>query len=349
MLDAQDSDLADRIRKVFQETRGHDPTENVSIEDIEKRWKGILKGTDLTKVGKAYWNPEAGWCEASAATARIVNAAIGRGVRYEVGDVEKLLLRGGKIQGVRTRDGREFYADRVVLATGAWTSSLLSPLEDELQLAEADRVERQASAAGVSVVHYKMSVSEMGRLSDMPVVVYGEHGEVIPPPRENCLLKFTNSKTFRNTIATGSGHKISVPSQRDQYSVPEALRKEAYKSMSSKVMPTFTEGKAPEYWRLCWDAYTPTQDWLLSRHPDSRLSNLYFAVGGSFHSYKFLPTIGKYMANILSGEGNGAEKDRAWGWKDANFKQRGAHEATAPKRELRDVEEVADYRLPSKL
>lgn len=28
-----------------------------------------------------------------------------------------------------------------------------------------------------------------------------------------------------------------------------------------------------------------------------------------------MPVAGKYMINILNGESNGAEKDKAWGWK----------------------------------
>jgi sarcosine oxidase / L-pipecolate oxidase len=30
---------------------------------------------------------------------------------------------------------------------------------------------------------------------------------------------------------------------------------------------------------------------------------------------RFLPNIGKYMLNVLSGQSNGPEKDKAWGWK----------------------------------
>lgn len=30
---------------------------------------------------------------------------------------------------------------------------------------------------------------------------------------------------------------------------------------------------------------------------------------------RFLPNIGKYMLNILNGQSNGSEKDKAWGWK----------------------------------
>ncbi|KAK3721985.1 hypothetical protein LTR37_002801 [Vermiconidia calcicola] len=337
MLDEEGSDLSDRIRQVFSD-RGHDPTYDVPISELETHWKGIMRGTQLKGFKNAYWNPEAGWCDAAAATASLMEAAQKYGVKYATDDIKELCLEPGRVRCLRTASGHEYTADQIVLATGAWTSSILSPAEDALQIEDRDRVERQAQAAGVAVAHYKMSNAEMDRLSDMPVVVYGEHGEVIPPPK-NCLLKYTNSNTFTNTFRTSSGHEISVPPDRDQRIVSDRLKRETEAMMAHKVIPTFTEGKQAEYWRLCWDARTPTQDWLLCRHPHPGLSNLYLAIGGSFHSYKFLPTAGKYMVNVLSESGNGAEKDRAWGWKKGDAGWRGAHEKTAPKRELRDLED----------
>ena len=340
MLDEQDSDLAERIRKVFRD-RGHDPTSDVPLEEIgnKDRWGGTLKGTKTDGFRDGYWNPEAGWCEAGHATAKMMEVAMSRGVRYMRGHVKEMIMGDNGIKGVRTNDGKSITASQVLLATGAWTSSLLSPLEDDLEIARADRVEAQASAAGVAVAHYKLSATEMATLAPMPVVVYGSNGEAIPPPPENNLLKFTNANTFSNTITTPSGHRISVPPDRDQRIVSSKLKRETNDIMMSRVMPSYTENKEAEYWRLCWDARTPSQDWLVSRHPDGRLSNLYLAVGGSFHSYKFLPTAGKYVANVLRGKGNGEEMDRRWQWKTAEYSGRGAHEKTAPKRELRDVDD----------
>ena len=336
MLDEEGSDLSERIRKVFRE-RGHDPTEDVALDQLNQRWKGIMKCTETKGFRDAYWNPEAGWCDAAAATASLMKAAMKYGVKYVTGDVAELVLEGGKVKNVRTTRGEHHSADKIVLATGAWTSSMLSPLEDALNMPESERVERQAQAAGVAVAHYKMSSAQMEQLSEMPVIVYGVHGEVIPPP-SNQLLKFTNSTTFTNTVTTKSGHKISAPPDQDQHIVLDRLNQETETEMVSKVMPNFTRGKQAEYWRLCWDARTPTQDWLLSRHPHPELSNLYLAIGGSFHSYKFLPTAGRYMVNVLSGKGNGPIMDKAWGWKKDTAGWRGAHEKTAPKRELKDLE-----------
>jgi len=133
---------------------------------------------DFTDIASAYWNPGAGWVEADKAIGSMMKEAVGKGIVYAEGEVEVLVLdrEGEKVKGVRTRDGRLFTADQVLLATGAWTSSLLSKTEDELEIHEEDRVEQQCMAAGVCVVHYKITEEEMQRFDKSPVVVYGSTG-----------------------------------------------------------------------------------------------------------------------------------------------------------------------------
>jgi sarcosine oxidase/L-pipecolate oxidase len=100
----------------------------------------------------------------------------------------------------------------------------------------------------------------------------------------------------------------------DQASVPDYLRRDSAAIMR-KAMPHFTSTHAPSRWRICFDAVTPTEDWLLCSHPHPSLGNLVIATGGSFHSYKFLPVAGKYVSKVLNGESCGEEKDLAWKWK----------------------------------
>ncbi len=56
---------------------------------------------------------------------------------------------------------------------------------------------------------------------------------------------------------------------------------------------------------------TPNQDWIISPHPTC--PGLYIAGGGSFHSWKFLPTIGKYVTRMLKGELTSEEREK-WAW-----------------------------------
>ncbi|KAF2114848.1 FAD dependent oxidoreductase [Lophiotrema nucula] len=338
MLSGAGNDLAERIRRNLRE-RGSDVTSDIVIdEEVRGKWGGVLSETKLEGMEKGYWNPEAGWADAGDAVAKMTEEAVARGVRYETGDVEELLLGEDGVKGVKTRDGRVYEADKVVLATGAWTSQLLSPVEDQLGIEEESRAEKQVTAAGVCVVHYKLEEEEYKTFKDIPVVIHGDKGDVQPPPQRTQLLKFTNSRSFSNYVSTASGHRISVPPATSQNIVSEKLKQETLDSTVSQAMPSFAKREV-DYWRLCWDAITPSQDQLITKHPHPKLSNLYLAVGGSFHSWKFLPIIGKYVVNVLNGVSNGDEKDEHWKWKTEKPEGRGAHEKVVPRRELKDLDD----------
>ena len=150
-----------------------------------------------------------------------------------------------------------------------------------------DRIECQVQATGLIAAYYRMTEDEVDKLNNfqMPVVVYGGLGEIIPPRQQNKLMKYANSKSgIINSVTLKSGHRISVPA--DQYDVPECLKQETMEMVSGRVLPQFARGKKPDYWRICWDAQSPTEDFLMCKHPDQRLDGLYVATGGSFHSYK---------------------------------------------------------------
>ena len=158
-------------------------------------------------------------------------------------------------------------------------------------------------------------------------------GEVIPPTSSG-ILKFTNATSFKNTIVSPTGHPISVPPQGSQLNVPRYLQEECLQQIHARLPRILDGGRQVDYFRLCWDSISPNQQPLIACHPDARLRNLYFAVGGSFHCWKFLPTIGQYVANMLDGVSNGPTMDRAWQWKDQGDKGRGVHEKVLPQREL---------------
>jgi sarcosine oxidase/L-pipecolate oxidase len=80
------------------------------------------------------------------------------------------------------------------------------------------------------------------------------------------------------------------------------------------------------------DGITPNQDFIISSHP--RCKRLYIATGGSFHGWKFLPIIGKYVVQMLDGTLDESRVKR-WAW---DRDQKGsAHDKIMPKRELKDV------------
>ncbi|KIW26804.1 uncharacterized protein PV07_06609 [Cladophialophora immunda] len=336
MLDEKGSDLADRIRKNFRESGRPDTSADISLEEVKSNWGGVLSGIDTTGFSKAYTNTSAGWADASSAVAAVMNEAVKAGVKHEVGEVSELLSDGDKLTGVRTVDGRTFTGEKIVLATGAWTPWLMAPLEKKMTISQENSIQRQIQAAGVCVAAFKVSAEEARHYSQMPVLIFGAKGEAMPPGEQR-LFKFTNANTFLNTQPhPETGQNISVPAP-DQHSVSESLKHESIEIIRQRVPQILDDGRLPDDWRLCWDAISPDQNQLIAQHPDPRLSNLYFATAGSFHSWKFLPNIGKYVVNVLDGKSNGPERDEAWSWK-RKFSERGAHEKVLPKGELKNFQ-----------
>ncbi|KAL0937038.1 L-pipecolate oxidase 2 [Colletotrichum truncatum] len=317
VLDQKDNNFTKSVRRTFQ-LRGSDYTEDVDCKDLGKQF-GFLQGLNTNLLGNGYFNPEAGWCDAASATANFMAAAEAKGVNMITGEVTELLFdfESRKLAGVMTTTGQKLTADKIVIAAGAWTSNLVSPVEEALGLVERDRIENQVKAVGRLSAYYTLSAEETNHLCEvgLPVLAYAGWGILTPPSHDNRILKINDLRTeFVNTITMPSGSQISVPSDQGQFGVSEKLKKEGTKLLDMMV-PLLEKGRSPDRWRICWDAKTPTGDWLLCKHPYSELQNLFLAVGGNFNSYKFLPIAGKYMCNVLNERSNGAEKDKAWCWK----------------------------------
>ncbi|KAL4905265.1 hypothetical protein BDW74DRAFT_185304 [Aspergillus multicolor] len=335
-MDEKGSDVPIRIRENFRKGGYDGVIVDMDQNEVKSAWDGILAKTDYTPFGSYYYNQSAGWADAGRALGIMLNEAISMGVRYKVGEAKRVVYEDGRGGvAVETEDGNILRADKVLLATGAWTSKVMAELEDELDIQEIDRVENQVFAAGVCVAHFQLTEEEREVYGKMPVFVYGGQGEVIPPTSSG-ILKFTSTTSFKNTVRTATGHEISVPVD-DQLNAPQKLQADSIAAVRARLPQLLDGDRKPDYYRLCWDSISASQHPLISRHPDPRLgASLYFAVGGSFHFYKFLPTIGKYVVNVLEGVGNGEGKDQAWSWKSTGEVERGVHESLIPKREYRD-------------
>jgi sarcosine oxidase/L-pipecolate oxidase len=177
MCDEKGSDLGQRIRKNFQAI-GIDPMQELSEHDVRQNWGGVLKDADLSPFGSFYWNPLAGWADAGRALELLAREIEAMGVRYVVGEAERLIVEETGVQGVETKAGDKLTAEKVLLCTGAWTSALMTSTEDVLRIANEDRVEVQMTAAGVCVAHVQLSEEERLQYDRLPVYVYGGQGRL---------------------------------------------------------------------------------------------------------------------------------------------------------------------------
>ncbi|RVX69086.1 hypothetical protein B0A52_06799 [Exophiala mesophila] len=331
-LDEKGSNLSQRIRHNFRQSGYPDTSADITLDEVKDKWGGVLSGIDTHGFDKAYTNTSAGWADASSAVKALMDESVKNGVNYEVGVVDKLLNDGRSLTGVRTTDGRTLIANRVVLATGAWTPWLMAELEQEMRISSRDSIQTQMQAAGVCVAAFQLSEEESLYYGRMPVLIYGSQGEVMPPNAAR-FLKFTNSNTFSNPKQHPKTKQfISVP-EADQKYVPLSLKQQSIDIIQRRIPGILSDQRPVDDWRICWDAVSPDQNQLVCQHPDPRLSSLFFATAGSFHSWKFLPVIGQYVVNVLKGKSNGVEKDEAWSWK-TSWSDSGAHEKVLPKGEL---------------
>ncbi|GME32183.1 fructosyl amine:oxygen oxidoreductase [Neofusicoccum parvum] len=116
-------------------------------------WRGWLK------------RDGAGWVHARRALVGAAGEAERLGVRYVTGgprgEVVGLVVEGGDVRGVRTRDGVVWRADRTVVCAGAWAPGLLD-------------LEGQLRPTAWTLCHIKMGVEEARAYKDLPVLFHVE-------------------------------------------------------------------------------------------------------------------------------------------------------------------------------
>ncbi|KAL1860648.1 hypothetical protein VTK73DRAFT_7222 [Phialemonium thermophilum] len=293
------------------------------VEEARKMYGGLLDGADYTGVQEVLVNRGSGWAEAKEALQSTIEAAMGLGVRYVTAEVTGVRLEGDgsrrQCRGVVTADGRTLSADRVVVCAGAYTPKLLvDSAPDWPDLHAGERI----LASGITEATAPLSHEDRPILDTMPVccnvnpVERGEEVGCLPLPALHAF-KCWGQVHFRNTITHPvTGQSLSAPPlKRDyaQWEVSPALRDDvqwALRSVFGDRKSNLAHLKMENH-RICWDAWTPTEDFIVSPH--SACDGLFIATCGSFHGFKFLPVIGKYVVAMLAGELDPVWREK-WAW-----------------------------------
>ncbi|KAB5515530.1 FAD dependent oxidoreductase [Coniochaeta sp. 2T2.1] len=291
------------------------------VPEARGMYGGLFGGADYSGVGEVLVNRGSGWAEAKEALQKTIEEAVGLGVRYVVAEVEKVKFEEvdgrRRATGVLTADGREMLADRVVLCTGAYTAKLLvDSAPDWTELHAGKRI----LAVGVTEATSPVSEMEKLGLDTMPVginenpVERGEDVGCLPLPGLGAV-KCWGQIHLKNTVPHPiTKQPMSIPPmQRDyaQWEVSPVLQEDVQWALKSLFGDEKASLKKMENYRICWDAWTPTGDFIISPH--SACDGLFVATCGSFHGFKFLPVIGKYVVQMLSGELDPALQER-WAW-----------------------------------
>ncbi|KAI1174707.1 FAD dependent oxidoreductase [Nemania sp. FL0916] len=291
----------------------------VTIEEARKLYGGLLDQADYTGVKDVLINPNAGWGAAGDSLRGITRKVIELGVRYEVAEVATLLLsEDGQCSGLITSEGRTIKATHTVICAGAYTPTLLERSAVNSGLPNVAAGFRLV-AGGITTGMAKLDDESHPAYASMPVIFQGytaKQGPFIgslPPTPDSREMKWWGPTIFKNTREVLPGHYVSSPPAKPDYGQWEVSKR---LKDDIKYANQVFYGEKTAHWplskfRICWDAFTTSGDFIISPHSASK--GLYIATGGSFHGYKFFPVIGKYVVQMLEGQLS-PELTTKWAW-----------------------------------
>ncbi|KAI1761498.1 FAD dependent oxidoreductase [Hypoxylon sp. FL1150] len=362
-LDAQDVWRADRLWSPFYHESGvywisrtgfaqavldnyarlGRPTEGrlyaLPLAEARRRYGGIFDEADYTGVENVLVNTTSGWANAKGALRAVTEKAVELGVKFVTAEIEALEFdEDGACVGVRTASGETYTAAHTILSTGAFTPKLLEKTANSTGKDDF-RAGCRIIAAGVTTGLAQLDDETAKEFAQMPVCIQenpperGASNGTLPLNEDN-MLKWWGQYIFKNTQDI-SGNQISAPpgaADYAQWAVPDTLVQDV--EFANKA----TFGKRGEAWkitkhRICWDAVTPNEDFIISPHTASR--GLYLATCGSFHGWKFFPIIGDYVVQMLEGTLKQDLKAR-WAWNRRMLDPSG--NISWPRKELKDLQ-----------
>ncbi|KAE9377067.1 FAD dependent oxidoreductase [Stipitochalara longipes BDJ] len=298
-----------------------------SLENVKnisaKKGEGMIRKLETRKeidaaVGTGggsgdwgYINTSSGWADAEEGMKWLHRHVESTGrINFITGEAVSLLKskNGTKILGAALKSGPPLLADLTILATGAWTGSLID-------------LRGRATATGQVLCYLPLSASEQEWLGKMPVLLNMSTGMFTIPPK-NGVLKvarhgygYSNPVSIPNSSADGERIDVSIP--RTALDDPtlwvpregEAACRQALREMIPSLADrAFTKSK------ICWYTDTPDGNFLIDYHPE--FESLFLATGGSGHGYKFLPVIGEKIVDLIEGREIGELKGK-WKWRES--------------------------------
>ncbi|KAJ5904399.1 hypothetical protein N7504_006782 [Penicillium tannophilum] len=286
-------------------------------EEQTKEWKGLYCG-------------EGGWLAAAKAINAIGEFLRSQGVNFgfgRAGTFKRPLFAADGITctGVETVDGTKYHGDKVVLAAGAWSSTLVD-------------LDGQCVSKAWVYAHIQLTPEEISEYKNIPVVYDGEFGFFFEP-NENGVIKvcdeFPGFSRFKQHQPYGASSPklISVPRSHAKHptdTYPDASEVTIRKAIA-RFIPQFKDKELFNR-AMCWCTDTADANLLICEHPQWK--NFILATGDSGHSFKLLPNIGKHVVELIEGSLSD-ELAYEWRWRpggDALKSRRGA-----PAKDLADM------------
>ena len=258
--------------------RGHQP-DRLNPEVIRERFPAW--NTDEYVDG--YFHKLGGFAESGRVVTALAGKAERAGATLIGGEaVIELLVENGRIQGVKTDQGNQHYADHVIIAAGAWTHILLPELAPVMK------------SSGHPVFHLRPSNLDLFTPPNFVVFTAdishsGWYGFPLHPHEK--VVKIANH---------GVGQQLH-PS--DDERIVTETDEQTLRQFLAKTFPTLVDAPIV-YTRRCLYCDTLDEHFWIDQHPE--IEGLSVAAGGSGHGFKFGPVLGLLIADAVE------EKPNKW-------------------------------------
>ena len=286
----------DSIQKQSFDSLNHLVPNLVPNEAIDASKWPVLQSM-RAQFGSGYFNPICGWANSTDTVKFMAVMLERRGVSLVTGidgfvtSIKHVRLDSQWKHVITVKSGKHYECDICVLATGAWSSSLVPELSDVLV------------ATAQPVAHYRIP-PDMQPLFEQSNVVWtadlprtGFYG--FPMRR----VSTSGETEFIVKVAWHSSGCLTAPSVPENIVVPKDTFK-VYDAFTKQVFPDTLGKLAIHSTRICW--YTDTFDGNFIIGPvtstsmnDERPDSFVVATGGSGHGFKFAPVIGKIVVDAI--------------------------------------------------
>lgn len=242
------------------------------------------------------------------ATGLAAKALVGVHAEAERRGVEFRFGAAGRVQtvcshSVTVKSGATYRANKILVTAGAATG-LLVPLDN------------QTKVFGTFVAHIKLSPEEYHRYKAIPIFFSAQHGYFFPPDEETHHIKIgiTTCDAYAETAHPfEAGKTLRVPRYTAEHPTEILPRRhrEDVRRLLALMVPELSHHELVDF-KTCWVADSCDSYFLIDECP--HLKDVFVATGDSSHSFKFLPTVGKYIVERMEGELRESYRER-WAWK----------------------------------
>jgi glycine/D-amino acid oxidase-like deaminating enzyme len=226
-----------------------------------------------------YLNPIGGWVESGRVIARLAAEARAAGIEIieDVAD-PRPQFDGARCIGIASSNGIQWKAEHVLIATGAWTPTLLPHLQDVMW------------ATAQTVFHFKPHDPRTFTPPQFPVwgADIGKTGWYGFPANADGLVKVANH---------GPGRRVNANEPR---SLP-ACEEERYSTFLRETFPSLADAPVHSS-RVCLYCDTFDGAFWIDHDPDH--PGLIVAAGDSGHAFKFTPVMGEIIADVVEQKSN---------------------------------------------